>query len=130
VHVASNPAQAAFWTLALFVLAVLTALSVTVWSVQPAVKLLAGLVVIPIVAAAFLLLYFERQGSRWSYAGATLLGAIGVTLRLIVITQPSLEVGGGLPIEVTIAYVALGLAVIGTNLWASLSSTTRTAVSS
>jgi len=112
--------QIAFWLLVAFLLAVLAALIVTIWSVPPTVRLLAGAVVVPIVAVTVLLLYFERRGRRWSFAGAAVLGLIGVTLRLIVNSRPSLEVGGGLPIEVTVAYVALGMAVAGTSLWASL----------
>jgi len=116
----SVPGQVAFWTLVGFLLAVLAALTVTLLSVPMAVKLLAGAVVVPIVAVTILLLYFERKGKRWSFPGACALGAVGVTLRLIVNSMPSLEVGGGLPVEVTVTYVALGLAVVGTSLWALL----------
>ena len=120
VNLRLDSRQIAFWLLVAFLLAVLAALIVTIWSVPPTVRLLAGAVVVPIVAVTVLLLYFERRGRRWSFAGAAVLGLIGVTLRLIVNSRPSLEVGGGLPIEVTVAYVALGMAVAGTSLWASL----------
>jgi len=120
VNLRLDSRQIAFWLLVAFLLAVLAALIVTIWSVPPTVRLLAGAVVVPIVAVTVLLLYFERRGRRWSFAGAAVLGVLGVTLRLIVNSRPSLEVGGGLPIEVTVAYVALGLAVAGTSLWASL----------
>ena len=119
-HVSPVPNQVAFWTLVLFLLAVLAALAVTLLSVSPAVKLLAGAVVVPIVAVTLLLLYFERNGKRWSFTGAVVLGVLGVALRLVVNSMPSLEVGGGLPVQVTVAYVAVGLAVVGTSLWALL----------
>ena len=32
----------------------------------------------------------------------------GVVLRVIVSTQPSLEVGGGLPVGVTVLYIVIG----------------------
>jgi len=119
-HASSLPGQVAFWTLALFLLAVLAALAVTLLSVSPAVKLLAGAVVAPIIAVTLLLLHFERKGKRWSFAGAGALGGLGVTLRLVVNSMPSLEVGGGLPVQVTVTYIALGLAVAGASLWALL----------
>jgi ABC-type cobalamin transport system permease subunit len=106
----------------LFVLGVLGALTITLLSVPMAAKLIAGAVVVPIVAVALLLLLFERRGRLWAFAAAAVLGALGVALRLVVSTEPSLEVGGGLPVEVNIAYIALGLSVVATNLWAYLSS--------
>ena len=124
-HVSSVPGQVAFWTLALFLLAVLAALAVTLLSVSPAVKLLAGVVVVPIVAVTLILLYFERKRRKWSFAAAGALGVVGVTLRLIVNSMPSLEVGGGLPVEVTVTYVALGLAVVGTSLWSLFAGASR-----
>ncbi|MGI0128803.1 MAG: hypothetical protein ACREEC_01380 [Thermoplasmata archaeon] len=105
----------------MFLLTVVAALAVTLWSVPPSVKLIAGVAVVPIVALTLVLLFFEGTDRSWSFAGAAALGVVGVTLRLIVNTMPSLEVGGGLPVGVTIAYVALGLAAIGTSLWSYFS---------
>ncbi len=111
------PRRAAFWTLLLFLLAILAALAITLGSVPASAKLIAGVLVIPIVVLTLLLLDFERRGRRWAFLGAAVLGVLGIALRLIVSTQPSLEVGGGLPVGVSIAYVLLGVAVVGTNLW-------------
>ena len=52
-----------------------------------------------------------RKRKVWSYAGASIIGAIGVILRVIVSTQPGLEVGGGLPVGVTVLYIVLGALV-------------------
>jgi len=104
----------------LFLLAVSAALGITLWAVAPSIKLIAGIVVVPIVAVTLALLYFERKGRRWSFAAAAALGVFGVVLRLAVSAKPSLEVDGGLPIWVTIAYVGLGAVVIFTSLWTYL----------
>ena len=50
-----------------------------------------------------------RRRKAWSFAGAAILGAIGVTLRIIISTQPGLEVGEGLPVGVTVLYIVLGV---------------------
>ncbi len=126
----SLPCRLAYVTLLLFLLAVLLALAVTVWFVPFSAKLVAGFVVVPIVALTLLLLYFESRARRWAFAGATVLGVFGVAVRLIVSTEPTLEVGGGLPLGVSTAYVALGLAVAGTSVWAYLSSPNATAEAS
>jgi hypothetical protein len=42
---------------------------------------------------------------------ASILGAIGVILRVIVSTQPNLEIGGGLPVGITVLYIVLGALV-------------------
>ncbi len=118
---AKLPRRAAFGMLLVFLLAVLAALAVTLESVPPSAQWVAGVVVVPIVALALLLLYAERQGRRWAFAGAAALGALGVAVRAIVSTEPSLEVGGGLPIEVNVAYVAIGLGLAATSGWAFLS---------
>ncbi len=114
------PRRLAFGFLALFLVAVLAALAVTLASAPPSAKLIASVAVVPVVAFAVLLLVFECLGRPWAFSGAAALGALGVALRLVVNTQPSLEVGGGLPIEVTIAYVGLGLALVVTSVWAHL----------
>jgi len=112
--------RAARFLLAVFLVAVVAALAITLSSVAPSVRLLAAGVVTPIIALTLLLLYFERRGRAWSYAGAAALGALGVGLRLIVSTRPQLEVDGGLPLAVTVAYVALGIVVVVTSLAAFL----------
>jgi len=104
--------------LAVFLVAVVAALAITVSSVTPSVRLLAVAVVTPIIVLTLLLLSFELRGRSWSYAGAAVLGALGVGLRLVISTQPQLEVGGGLPLYVTVAYVALGVLVVATSLGA------------
>ena len=53
-------------------------------------------------------IYYCRRRKAWSYAGASVLGALGIILRVVVSTQPSLEVGGGLPVGVTVLYIVLG----------------------
>lgn len=104
--------------LAVFLIAIVAALAVTLSSVAPSVRTVAVVVVAPIIALTLLLLYFELRGRIWSYAGAVVLGALGAGLRLVVSTQPQLEVGGGLPLAVTVAYVALGILVVVASLGA------------
>jgi hypothetical protein len=120
-----NPAdvspRAATVLMALFLVAVIAALAVTLSSVAVPVGLLAASAVTPIIVLSLLLLYFERRRRPWSFAGAAALGISGVALRLIVNTQPQLEVGGGLPLWVTVTYVTLGTLVVATSLWAFLS---------
>ena len=106
---------ASFWVLVLFLSAILVALVITLWSVPPAAKVVSVVAVVPIVALVLLALSLERSDKRWGYAGAGVLGGVGVALRLVVSTQPALEVGGGLPIEVTAAYIALGATVVATS---------------
>jgi len=119
----SRPAvrRAAFWTFVVFLLAVLVALALTLSSVSAAARGVALVAVVPIVTLTVFLLFMERTDRRWSYGGAAVLGSIGVTLRLVISTRPSLEVGGGLPITVTIAYVGLGTALAVTSVWSFLS---------
>ena len=94
-----------------FVVAIIVALFITVTSVSASVQLLAVVSVTPIVILSLVFIFYCRKRRRWSYAGASILGAIGVCLRVVVSTQPSLEVGGGLPIGVTVLYVVLGALV-------------------
>jgi hypothetical protein len=104
--------------LVLFLLAVVGALAVTLSTVSPPVQLLASALVLPIVALCLLFLFFERRGRPWSFLGAAALGFLGVALRLVVNSHPQLEVGGGLPLGVTVGYVVLGSLVGVTSLWA------------
>jgi len=103
--------RAAVGLLCLFLVAILAALSVTLASVSPEAKAVAVLAVTPFIVLDLLFVVEGRSGRRWAFAGGAVLGAAGVLLRLAVSTQPGLEVGGGLPLPVTAAYVALGLSV-------------------
>lgn len=98
--------------LVLFLCAIVVALILTVELTPPSTKLLASSVVVPVVGLTVVVLYLERKGKRWSYLGAVGLGVFGIALRLIISSQPQLEVGGGLPLGVTIVYLLLGLSVI------------------
>jgi FtsH-binding integral membrane protein len=106
--------------LGLFLVAVVAALAVTLSSVSARIGLLAASAVTPIVIVTLIILYFESQRRPWSFAGASALGVLGITLRLLVNSQPQLEVGGGLPLWVTVTYVTLGTLVIAASLWALL----------
>jgi len=110
--------RAATVSLVLFLLAVLAALAVTVSSVSPSVALLAATAVTPIVVLAVIFLFYERRSRAWSFAGSGILGVVGVVLRLVVNGQPQLEVGGGLPVWVTVIYLALGLSLVLSSVWA------------
>ena len=48
------------------------------------------------------------------------MGAVGVGFRVVVSAQPGLEVGGGLPVGVTVFYVVLGALVALVNFMAYL----------
>jgi hypothetical protein len=95
----------------IFVIAIVVALFITMASVSALVQLLAAASVMPIVILALVFIYYCRERRRWSYAGASILGAIGMCFRVVVSTQPSLEVGGGLPVGVTVLYIVLGALV-------------------
>jgi hypothetical protein len=117
---ADLPQRAATVLLTLFLVAVLAVLAVTLYSATSPVGLFAATVVSLIVGLALIFLYFERLRRPWSSAGAAALGLLGVTLGLILNSHPQLEVGGGLPAWVPLAYVTLGTLVIVTSLWAFL----------
>lgn len=97
--------------LEVFLVAVVVALAITLASASPAAKVVALAAVTPIVVLCLVFIRYCRRGMAWSFAGASVLGAVGVVLRLVVSTQPKLEVGGGLPLPVSAAYVCLGVAV-------------------
>jgi hypothetical protein len=107
----SRATRAATGLLLLFLAAILAALAVTLASVSPEAKGVAAVAVTPFVLLDVFFIVGARRGKRWAFAGGAVLGAAGVLVRLAVSTQPGLEVGGGLPLPVTAAYVALGLAV-------------------
>ncbi len=104
--------------LLLFLAAILTALAITLWSVALPVKLLAGALVAPVIALSALFLVLELRQRPRGFLGAAALGLVGIVLRLIINTQPQFEVGGGLPIAVTVGYLSLGISVVGSSLWA------------
>lgn len=104
--------RVALWLLLLFLVAILAALAITLASVGAGAKAVAAVAVTPIIVLDILFMVEGRRGKRWGFAGGAVLGAAGVALRLAVSTQPSLEVGGGLPVLVTVAYIGLGLSVL------------------
>jgi hypothetical protein len=97
--------------------AIVLALVVTVISVPSSVKVLAAAIVVPILTLGILILVYCKRRRAWSFAGASILGAVGIVLRVAVSTQPKLEVGGGLPYAVSAAYIALGALTSVANLW-------------
>ncbi len=97
--------------LEVFVVAIILALIITVINSVLEVQLLAITIVSPLIILNLVFIYYCRRRKVWSYAGASILGAIGVILRIIVSTQPNLEVGGGLPVGITVLYIVLGALV-------------------
>lgn len=93
--------------LEIFLIAVIAALLVTIVSAPMNVKLLSSVLVSPIIILALVFIHFCRKRKIWSFVGATILGIVRVLLRVIS-TQPGLEVGGGLPVGVTVVYIVLG----------------------
>jgi len=100
--------KTAIGLLELFVIAIVLAFVATVTTGTMVMQVLAAGLITPIVVVALVFIYYCRRRKIWSYAGATVLGALGVMLRVIVSTQPSLEVGGGLPVGVTVLYIVIG----------------------
>jgi hypothetical protein len=112
------PERIAALLLVLFLVAVLLALAITLYSVSIGARVIALSAVTPIVVLTLLFLYLERSRRPWSFIGGGVLGAFGVALRLTISTQPQLEVGEGLPVWVTATYLTLGLSVIVGSAWA------------
>ena len=106
--------------LEVFLVAIILALIVTVMNSVFQVQLLAITLISPIIVLNIIFIYFCRKRKVWSYAGASILGAIGVILRVIISTQPNLEVGGGLPVGITAFYIVLGALVALKNYEAML----------
>jgi hypothetical protein len=98
-----------------FFVAIVVALLITVLSVSLSVKLLAIGTVSPFIVLTLTFIFYCKRGRVWSFAGASVLGVAGVMVRVIVSAQPSLEVGGGLPIGVTALYIVLGSLVAFVN---------------
>ncbi len=103
--------KTAIGLLQIFLVAILVVLTITVISVPTEVKIIALGAVSPFVILTVALIYYCRRGKLWSFAGASILGAAGVLLRVIISTQPELEVGGGLPVAVTVLYIVIGTLV-------------------
>ncbi len=106
--------------LEVFLVAIILALIVTIINTAFEVQILAITFVSPIIILNIVFIYYCRRRKIWSYAGASILGIIGVILRVIVSTQPNLEVGGGLPMGITILYIVLGALVAFKNYEAML----------
>ena len=97
--------------LGIFVVAIILAFLVTFITGTIEMRLVSVAFVTPITVLSIVFIYYCRKRRVWSYAGASILGALGVILRVVVSTQPSLEVGGGLPVGVTALYIVLGALV-------------------
>jgi hypothetical protein len=94
-----------------FLIAIILALIFTVINSVFEVQLLAITLISPIIVLNIVFIYYCRKRKVWSYAGASILGVVGVILRVIISTQPNLEVGGGLPVGITVLYIVLGVLV-------------------
>ena len=103
--------RASIGLLEVFLAAIVLALGITIASVPLGVQVLATVLVSPIIVLTAVFIYYCRRRKTWSFAGASVLGAIGVLLRVAISTQPNLEVGGGLPVGVTVLYIVLGAMV-------------------
>jgi peptidoglycan/LPS O-acetylase OafA/YrhL len=97
--------------LEVFVVAIILAFAVTFTTGTAEMRYLSVGLITPIIALSLAFIYNCRRRKVWSFAGGAILGAVGVALRVIVSTQPSLEVGGGLPPGVTVLYIVLGALV-------------------
>ena len=107
----STNMNAAIALLYVFTAAIIAAFITTIISVPANVQILAVGFITPLVVLSLVFIFYCRKGKAWSFAGATILGAIGVLLRVIISTQPDLEVGSGLPVGVTALYIVLGALV-------------------
>jgi peptidoglycan/LPS O-acetylase OafA/YrhL len=101
--------KSALSLLVVFLVAIVIALAITIASLPPSIALLASALVAPIIILGIVFFFFCRKRKEWSFGGASILGAIGVLLRVVISTQPGLEVGGGLPVGVTVLYIVLGV---------------------
>ena len=106
--------------LEVFLIAIIIALIVTIVNSVFEVQLLAITLVSPLIILNIVFVYYCRKRKVWSYVGASILGTIGVILRVVISTQPNLEVGGGLPIGITVLYIVLGAMVALKNYEAML----------
>lgn len=103
--------KTAIGLLEVFVVAIVLAFLATVSTGAFEMQLLAVVLITPIVILSLAFVHYCRMRKVWSYAGASILGAFGVVLRVVISTQPNLEVGGGLPVGITVLYIVLGTLV-------------------
>ena len=94
--------------LVVFAIAIVLALIVTIISTTIEVQLLSVVLITPLILLCIIIIYYCMKRELWSYVAASVLGALGVLLRIVISSQPNLEVGGGLPIGVTVFYIVLG----------------------
>jgi hypothetical protein len=106
--------------LELFLVAIILAFLVTFATGTTEMRLLSIAFITPIAILSIVFIYYCRRKKVWSYAGASILGALGVILRVAVSIQPNLEVGGGLAVGVTALYIVLGALVSMKNYEAML----------
>lgn len=99
-----------------FIVAIVLAFIITVSTGTAEMQAIAAGLVVPIIILSIVFIRFSIKGKEWSFAGASVLGVFGVAIRLIVSTEPNLEVGGGLPVWVSALYVILGVSVALLNL--------------
>jgi hypothetical protein len=97
--------------LAVFAVTIVLAFSITIATGTAEMRMLAVGAIVPITALDLVFIYYCRKRRLWAYAGGLVLGVVGMALRVVVSTQPSLEVGGGLPVGVTVLYIVLGALV-------------------
>lgn len=94
--------------LVVFAIAIVLALIVTIISSTVEVQLLSAALITPLILLCIIIIHYCMKSEPWSYVAASVLGAFGVFLRIVISSQPNLEVGGGLPIGVTAFYIVLG----------------------
>jgi hypothetical protein len=107
----STNMKAAIALLYVFIAAIIAAFIITEINVPPDVQVLAVGLITPLIVLSLVFIFYCSKGKAWSFAGATILGAVGVLLRVMISTQPNLEVGGGLPVGVTALFIVLGALV-------------------
>jgi hypothetical protein len=94
--------------LEIFAVAIVVAFGLTFATGTAEMRVLSVGFITPILILSLVFIYYCRRMKAWSFAGALILGLVGIGLRVAVSTQPSLEVGGGLPASVTTLYIVLG----------------------
>jgi peptidoglycan/LPS O-acetylase OafA/YrhL len=97
--------------LEIFVVAIIVAFAVTFTTGTAEMQTLSVGFISPILVLSLIFIYYCKRKKVWSFAGASILGIIGVVLRVAVSTQPNVEVGGGLPAGVTALYIVIGALV-------------------
>jgi peptidoglycan/LPS O-acetylase OafA/YrhL len=97
--------------LEVFVVAIIVAFAVTFTTGTAEMQTLSVGFISPILVLSLVFIYYCKKKKVWSFAGASILGIVGVVIRVSVSTQPNIEVGGGLPAGVTTLYIVLGALV-------------------